>query len=55
MLEIIQREQETKNTEKVWLIDSFPIVLAKQGHRFKARVAPELADAGYKTEYGEPK
>lgn len=47
LLEIIQREQEAKNTQKVWLIDSFPVALAKQGHRFKARVAPELADAGY--------
>jgi hypothetical protein len=47
LLEIIQQEQEAKNTEKVWLIDSFPVALAKQGHRFKACVAPELADAGY--------
>jgi len=29
------------------LIDSFPVALAKQGHRFKAKVAPELADVGY--------
>ena len=28
-------------------MDSFPVALAKQGHRFKARVAKELADAGY--------
>ncbi|CAA9892444.1 hypothetical protein METHB2_70051 [Candidatus Methylobacter favarea] len=47
MLEIIQQEQEEKNQGQVWLIDSFPVALAKQGHRFKARVARELADAGY--------
>ena len=29
------------------MIDSFPVALAKQGHRFKARVATELADTGY--------
>ena len=28
-------------------MDSFPVALAKQGHRFKARVARELADTGY--------
>ena len=47
LLEIIQQEQEAKTTEQVWLIDSFPVALAKQGHRFKARVAPGLANAGY--------
>lgn len=30
-----------------WLIDSAPIILAQQGHSFKARVAPEYADKGY--------
>ena len=30
-----------------WLIDSFPIALAKQGHRFGAKVAPEIASGGY--------
>lgn len=47
LLEIIQREQASKNCENVWLMDSFPVALAKQGHRFKACVAKELADAGY--------
>ena len=28
-------------------MDSFPVALAKQGHRFKACVAKELANAGY--------
>ncbi len=47
LLEIIQQEQASKNCENVWLTDSFPVALAKQGHRFKACVAKELADAGY--------
>ncbi|MDD5581110.1 MAG: IS982 family transposase [Methylobacter sp.] len=47
LLEIIQQEQEEKNQGHVWLMDAFPVALAKQGNRFKARVARELADAGY--------
>jgi hypothetical protein len=47
LVELIQRDQAAANAGQVWLIDSFPVALAKQGHRFKARVAPELADAGY--------
>ncbi|MDP2098388.1 MAG: IS982 family transposase [Methylobacter sp.] len=47
LLDIIQQEQEEKNQGQVWLMDSFPVALAKQGHRFKAHVARELADAGY--------
>ena len=47
LLEIIQQEQAEKNQGQVWLIDSFPVALAKQGHRFKACVAKELADTGY--------
>lgn len=39
LLEIIQQEQAEKNQGQVWLVDSFPAALAKQGHRFKARVA----------------
>jgi hypothetical protein len=49
LLEIIQEEQEKSragNTASL-LIDSFPVALAKQGHRFKACVAPELANHGY--------
>ncbi len=33
--------------EGVWLTDSFPVALAKQGHRFGACVAKELANTGY--------
>ncbi len=47
LLEIIQREQEAHQTGQAWLIDSFPVALASQGHRFNARVAKELADSGY--------
>ena len=34
-------------SDKPLLVDSFPVALARQGHRFKARVAPEIADHGY--------
>jgi hypothetical protein len=47
LLEIIQQEQEEKHQSQPWLIDSFPVAIAKQGHRFKARVANEVADCGY--------
>ena len=47
LLALIQQEQEAKKSGQVWLIDSFPVALAKQGHRFKACVAKALADAGY--------
>lgn len=47
LLEIIVYEQETGGSGEPWLIDSFPVALAKQGHRFKAKVAPQIADAGY--------
>ncbi|BAP56489.1 transposase ISSru4 [Thioploca ingrica] len=45
-LEIILAEQEVEDNGRVWLTDSFPVVLAKQGHRFQAKVAPKLANAG---------
>jgi hypothetical protein len=47
LLEIIQQEQEEKHHSQSWLIDSFPVAIAKQGHRFKARVANGVADCGY--------
>jgi hypothetical protein len=47
LLALIQQEQETLNPGQVWLIDSFPVALAKQGHRFNACVAKQLADSGY--------
>ena len=36
LLTLIQNEQQGKNANQPWLIDSFPVALAKQGHRFKA-------------------
>jgi hypothetical protein len=47
LLEQIQQEQEANNSGQAWLMDSFPVALAKQGHRFKACVAKGLADSGY--------
>lgn len=47
LLEIIQSEQEKYAGGNALLMDSFPVALAKQGHRFKACVAKELADSGY--------
>ena len=47
LLTLIQEEQESKNANQFWLMDSFPVALAKQGHRFKACVAKEIADSGY--------
>ncbi len=47
LLALIQQEQEVRNSRQVWLTDSFPVVLAKQGHRFNACVAKQLADSGY--------
>jgi hypothetical protein len=47
LLELIITEQEIGGLKTAWLIDSFPVALAKQGHRFKAKVAPQLANSGY--------
>jgi len=47
LLETIQQEHAPTNRHQAWLIDSFPVALAKQGHRFKTRVARDLADMGY--------
>lgn len=47
LLEVMVSEKERDGFNTAWLIDSFPVALAKQGHRFKAKVAPQLANAGY--------
>lgn len=47
LLEIIIKEQEVDRCNDAWIIDSFPVALAKHGHRFKAKVAPGLANSGY--------
>lgn len=46
LLERIQSQAATTGTGKL-LVDSFPVALARQGHRFKACVAPEVANHGY--------
>ena len=45
LLERIQSPHPT--TTNALLIDSFPVALARQGHRFKACVAPNIANQGY--------
>ena len=47
LLEQMIIEQEADRLDTAWLIDSFPVAMAKQGHRFKAKVAPQIANAGY--------
>ncbi len=47
LLALIQQEQATRNAGQVWLTDSFPVILARQGRRFNACVAKQLADSGY--------
>lgn len=47
LLEKLQLDSEITKGNPVLLIDSFPVVLAKQGRRFTAKVAPELASSGY--------
>lgn len=47
LLELIQRGSGVRLADDVWLTDSFPVASAKQGHRFRACVAAELADSGY--------
>ena len=47
-LTLVERFCETDDgTPMIGLIDSMPVCLARQGHRFKAKVAPELASPGY--------
>jgi hypothetical protein len=47
LLEIMVTETEVDQLNTVWLIDFFPVALAKPGHRFQAKVAPPIANAGY--------
>lgn len=47
LLEIMQAEQANNGNSSALLVDSFPVALAKQGHRFGACVAKEFADSGY--------
>jgi len=45
-IQVEQEKTRVANTQPL-LIDSFPVVLAKQGHRLKACVAKKLANSGY--------
>lgn len=47
LVEQIQRDRGGLQQACVWFTDSFPVALAKQGHRFGACVAREVADVGY--------
>jgi hypothetical protein len=47
LLNIIQSERVLKDDEGVYLVDSFPIVLAKGQHAYKATVASEIASKSY--------
>jgi len=47
ILDEMQMEAKLPNNSSVLLIDSFPVVMAKQGRRFNAKVAPEIASSGY--------
>ncbi len=45
---LLERFCETGETVSfAGLADSMPVILARQGHRFNAKVAPELASSGY--------
>lgn len=44
---LLERFCETEGTSTIGVVDSMPVCLARQGHRFKAKVAPELATPGY--------
>ena len=47
LLEIIQSEQEANQPHSALLVDSFPVALTKQGHRFKTCVAKVYGDKVY--------
>ena len=40
-------KQGAFKNDTAWIMDSFPVALAKQGHRFNAKVAPDIASTGY--------
>ena len=45
---LLERFCETGETASfAGLVDSMPVIMAQQGRRFKAKVAPELASSGY--------
>jgi hypothetical protein len=46
-IDIVQSEQVVAEDDGLYLIDSFPIMLAKHQHAYTAKVAPELASKSY--------
>ena len=43
----LQACQVTEEDEDVYVMDSFPIMLAQQNHAYRAKVAQEVASRGY--------
>lgn len=43
----LQAKAVTEDDESVYLMDSFPIMLAQHQHAYTAKIAPELAGRGY--------
>lgn len=47
LIESLQSDKVPHDDEGVYLIDSFPIILAQHNHAYTAKVAPELASKSY--------
>lgn len=47
LIEILQSEKIFPDDNDVYLVDSFPIAIAKHNHAYTAKVAPELASKSY--------
>ena len=47
LIAFLQAKKVPKDDESVYLIDSFPITLAKSNYAYTAKVAPELASTSY--------
>jgi hypothetical protein len=47
LIERLQAKKVTHSDNAVYLVDSFPIALAKHQHAYSAKVAPELASKSY--------
>jgi hypothetical protein len=47
LIESLQSKQVLPSDKSVYLVDSFPIILAQNQHAYRAKVAPELASKSY--------
>ena len=47
LITVLQSRKITDEENGVYLVDSFPIALARYNHAYTAKVAPELANKGY--------